>query len=359
MPKLCAHHLGATTILIVLLACINTQAAQVVSLYSADIVVDSQSNTTYQKALPEALTNALIKASGNPSINSIDQIQNKLKQPEAFVQSYQYDHTYLNGKDKLVLHISFVPSAIKQLLRQSGQGFWPEKRPSTLLWLIIHSDKQISKIISTSDILNNSIMQTSSQRGIPIILPIMDIQDQQPPQPINEFDLNATLEQAKRYMTENVLVGLIDITHPNKINAKWHFKSPQNQLEWEGSYKSLNESFDMIINHLADHIASQSSHLDDQGLASVINLEIGNIRSYTDYAQLFNYLANTNIVTDIEPVSIHNAFVLFKLSCTGSIDSLTSILQKSAHFELNLNTPLFSNTSLSYIWQPSLSKHVT
>ncbi len=87
MPKLCAHHLGATTILIVLLACINTQAAQVVSLYSADIVVDSQSNTTYQKALPEALTNALIKASGNPSINSIDQIQNKLKQPEAFVQS--------------------------------------------------------------------------------------------------------------------------------------------------------------------------------------------------------------------------------------------------------------------------------
>jgi hypothetical protein len=114
------------TVLLISLFTILAQSAYAEidqSQYQGTVAVTSQSPNDLQQAMPQALTQVLVKLSGNPDIAQSGKIKNQLKQATNMVQSYSYlttpDPTNPH-QTNLMLQVQFYQQAVDQLLQQAG-----------------------------------------------------------------------------------------------------------------------------------------------------------------------------------------------------------------------------------------------
>lgn len=116
---------------IIILCCIANSgfafAASVENLYEGIVSVSSQNATVREQALQQALSQVLIKVSGNPQIISNDDIKNALQNPESYLLTYSYfNNTTSNNEPGLFLQVEFDPKSIMTILQNAhidlGQG---------------------------------------------------------------------------------------------------------------------------------------------------------------------------------------------------------------------------------------------
>ena len=201
-------------------------ATNVSGLNVAIVPVANTSASARQAVLSKALGQVLVKLSGNPTVMTVPAIQNALDNMDVLIQSYSYlDQKQSDGQGPLRLQVTFDQSALKQLLQRAGQAEWPSNRPLTLLWIQILNGNDTSVLSNTNDVaLSQEVQQAAKLRGIPILLPAMDLQDQSL---VNEktetFNQTLLKQVSDRYGTAAILAGNIQ----------------QNDGQWEGSWLLL------------------------------------------------------------------------------------------------------------------------
>lgn len=113
--------LMTSVFLFIMLWIASAQAADVNSLYQAQIPVPSESQADWQQAIPQALIQVLIQVSGNEQIAQAPQVVQQLAHTAPLVQSFSYiDSTGTNGQSVKLLQVQFDQQAVNQLLHQAG-----------------------------------------------------------------------------------------------------------------------------------------------------------------------------------------------------------------------------------------------
>jgi len=344
-------------------------ALEVNDLYQASVIVESQAREQREQAIKEALQAVFLKVGGKKSVLTHDVLKKAKRRASRYVSQYRYQQ-----KDQLLsLVVSFNEAKVNQLFEQASLALWGSLRPQVLLWII--DEQGASRRILASDadsIIPASVNDFSVKRGLPIIMPLMDLTDNELvvvsdfweyfPEQVQQASLRyfadtivvMRVSDSSLLSEESIAVALNETTGDEK-NIKVeafddvscgllcdHENEQQEEpetpkvLDWrvytQGAlytqkYQGINK-VELINQGLSDitELIYQSYAL----LASTENdfvIEVKNVTSLTSDTQLFNFLTDLSAVKSVTLTQAKGSVRHFKLDLIGSRASFLASLK--------------------------------
>jgi len=328
------------------------------ALYQAEVPVSSQNASDRSRAVKKGLEQVLIKVSGNSSVATVGTVQNNIHQFESLLQQYSYYKTDAtqNQPAQLMLRVRFDTAGVNRMLKHAGQAVWGTNRPLVLVWIAKQDHDSRELVGSGSDeVVSKAIQAESARRGLPIMLPLMDIHDKQTitfadvwnPRPIN------VREASKRYNADAILVGRSVKKYGEEWQGHWELlMGSEDQLTWDYSETTESKVLSNAISDVTDALASRFAILDSIHKQSEVLLHVSNIDDFQVYEKVMSYLRGLSPVTAIQVLSIEPSEVQFKLQVVGGEQSiiqaiaLNQLLQPSRQSDFTL----LGRSSLDYIY---------
>lgn len=280
---------------------ISSKAVVVADLYDVQIIVEDQSPKVLNQAMREALQQVFVKVSGSAESLSNQSIMRASNSAMSFVKSYRYTHL----DDQLVLQVQFAQKQIDNQLKQANQPIWGRNRPLLLIWQAIEIDRQRVMLNQQHPLLPVEFEQAMKKRGLPILWPSLDLEDQinLPANHLWGLFRDEIELASNRYLTDAFLAGKLSLN----LDDLWQY---QGYLQLQGSQLPiqlehaeqavlLQQLADQAAEFLAQHYAIiETDSSDDQQIAIV------GIENFKQYQQLLDYL-NANIaIKKVRVVSI-------------------------------------------------------
>jgi len=334
-----------------LIFCLSAQADVVAHLNTAQLPVADHSSQALNQAFSTAFDDVLIKMTGNPSIGTLPAIQSAKSNIKRYVQSFNYvtqtpKASIAEGQSiqtaQLFLQITFDKTALKHLIQQAGQTIWDPNRPQTLVWIKIQKDGQ-SQILSNSNDnhLTQIINQLSDQRGLPFLLPEMDLQDVNTSGQILPSDKNPQFNQtalqtlAARYQAKAVLAGYLTFDEmANQWNSKWLLVMADEPYQWNITDGQPDHVIEQALNNVVNTIANNFAVSNETQIQHPVMLQITQVPDLDTYVALTRFLKNLDSVQQVTMESMTQNTVIFKLEITDTDAALQQAIDqnKMLHF---------------------------
>jgi len=323
---------------------LNISAIEVANLYSAKVAVASQSNDDRNLALKNALRAILVKVGGKEIEHPL--ISQAINNYNKYVTQYQY----IRSGHKVLLNVSFDEDKINQLFKESDLAIWGRLRPQVMVWLVEEDGFDRTIISSSSNSLLPTVINDFSQlRGLPIVMPIMDLTD------VTALSLTdvwgrfsqPVAQASARYMAEAVVVVRVSnsslvATEANKEDCPL-CKSDRLAVDWSlmtdvqsehaqiFSEQYLGDNVDeLLIAAFADitDIIYQQYALSTTN-SNEFEIDVANIASLIDLIAVTDFLEELSAVQSVQLVSVKGTNRRFKLSLIGSQQALIASLKLS------------------------------
>lgn len=339
------------------------------TLYQGTVPVASQSQSDWQLAVPQALSQVLIKLSNNPQIIQMRQIQSQIKQASNNVESYSYITNPTptnNNQNNLMLQVQFYPQAIDQLLQQAGINHIQTSRPLLLIWLVVQNQQGLQFVSNDSSNPLVAVLQdNANRRGMPILFPMLDLQDLQNVTTNDVWQLNPknVLTEAKRYSTQNVLEGKLFSTN-GQWQAQWILlRGTAQPLTGSATGNTQNQAIAQMIDQAANNLTTTitASHTNSQ---QQVILHISNVNGLDDYADILKYLHTLSPVAQADVTDVNPDSVTVTVNINGGITALTNAISTSSELQpitasdQNTNSETDPNT-LYFRWTASKTSNST
>jgi hypothetical protein len=323
---------------------LNLSAIEVGNLYSAKVAVASQSNDDRNQALQNALRAVLVKIGGKVIEHLL--ITQAIKNYNNYVTQYQY----IRSNDKTLLNVSFDEDKINQLFKESDLAIWGRLRPQVMVWLIEENGFKREIISSTSNsLLPNVINNFSQLRGLPLVMPIMDLTDFTAltlPDVWGRFS-QPVAQASARYMAEAVVVIRVSnsslvavqndtvdcpICQENSLAVDWSLMTDaQSEHAQIFSEQYLGDNIDaLLITALSDitDIIYQQYALSTTN-SNEFQVDVANIASLAELIAVSEFLKELSAVQSVQLISVQGTNRRFKVSLIGSQQALFASLKLS------------------------------
>lgn len=345
-------------------------AAEVSGLYQATVTVASRDDTKErQQAFTATMRQVLVKLSGRTDTLTNPVITAALRSPQSYVESWAYrtspveaaGTTPTTALERLVLEAAFFSAQIQDLLESAGIPVWPSNRPDTLLWVVMQDSPGSRSLLGTGNTGSELLAQLTSsaaELGLPLITPILDLQDQLALRPdvLWSLDIAAITQASARYQAESILVLRLNPAPGGQVVAKAMYLFRGQAVELEAVEAPLQtflaDSVGMAARELAANYAIVMSDAADT--TARVNLVVKGIDSIAAYAGLLGYLEALPVVQGVEVVRVRADALELKLSTGGQLRQLIESIALDRKL-LPLAEPVRENqvVSLQYQWQSS------
>ncbi|MFB0980385.1 MAG: DUF2066 domain-containing protein [Alteromonadaceae bacterium] len=198
-------------------ASMHVSAVEVKNLYNAKVIVHSQTDSERKRALQQAMGAVVLKVGGQQELLKNSTIRKGLKNYSRYIANYRYQR----DADKTVLLVTFDERKINQLFEQANVPIWGSLRPQILLWLVEENGLRRTIISNATHLsfsdntpsqrrynLPESVEQFSTSRGLPILMPLIDLTDMNT---ISTFDVwgrfaEQVQKASQRYNPESIII---------------------------------------------------------------------------------------------------------------------------------------------------------
>ena len=317
------------TVLFFLFTATTALAAQVSSLYQVQVSVASQNDADRSRVAPDALKQAIIKIAGDrEAVNNAD-ITALLADAERYVARYSYQQINqtddLTTPEQLAVNFIFDAQTLNNALQRIGLPIWGENRPEILLWLASDMDGQQRLIGDTDDeMLTDLIARHAARRGLPVLLPVMDLEDQTQ---ISFSDIwtgnNSTIQTASERYGTRIVVSAQIRGNESQTGISWQAMSGGDNLRWK-SEGTLSTAVAQGIDQLADMLGQRFAQ--QMGESQRLAVEIADVKDYNDYNRLVAYLNNLQAVESVSVVSMNNNLLKVDLTIRGEVSKFRELL---------------------------------
>ena len=315
----------------------NLQAVEVDDLYEAELPVTSQGRAERSGIIRSALTEVLIKVSGNGQIALSPGIPEILSRSSQFLQQYRYRSATLPADpvtglapSQQYLWVRFDQISLDKTLRSIAVPIWGRSRPVTLAWLVVEQGNQRQLLGSGDDSsVTKAVIEQSKRRGIPLDLPLYDLEDQQR---VRVTDISggfqeSILKASERYAADAVLVGHLRDIGNGRWEGRWtlHLGGRESNWSQQGNFDAvLGFGIDGATSSLASNFVRAPSN--NPGELKVLVTDVFNLE---DYARSDQFLAGLDGVMRIQPGQIDKDKILFNLKVRGDQQSLLQSIRLS------------------------------
>lgn len=312
-------------------------AATVKDLYSAQVPVYGLSSHARGEAMREALAEVLVKVSGSAAVLNHEQVRKVLKKASAYAQQFQLV-SYRPGRffqlrdsrPRKILAVSFDAAAVDRILQSASLPQWGHSRPSAIVWLMVdYKGKRQLVDNQGRDLARDIIQFAGARRGMPLILPLMDLKDQAK---VKTGDIaggffDRVRDASRRYETEAIIIGKVTGLANGRWDTRWTLIHDGRPQSWDGSEKDMESAIIAGIGQATDRISSVYAQVVDVSRAGTILVRIDEVKSMRDYARVGRYLQSLAPVRNVLPVLMEKDHVLFQVQYQGSDEGLKKTIQ--------------------------------
>jgi len=304
----------------------STFAVEVKDLYLVKWPVQEQSKTAEWKAALAGFKEVLVRKSGSDEILNNPQVQQAYRKVTGYLQRFEYSRqTEKNAEFPYFISLYFEPRLIDDIIQKSRFPLWGANRPVTIIWLAVE-DESKRTIIDGSEVSNDvfiELEQNATRRGLPIITPLMDLDDELI---VSISDIwgrfPSTIKQAsQRYAADSILFGRItkDGQH---WNGKFGYINQNKETSFEIDSSSKQQVVADMTDKLAEILCSKYCVIEEIGQKNEIFLDVSDINNFQEFKAVEDYLAELSSVAKSEIVKINQYHVLYRLTLLGQVDSL-------------------------------------
>lgn len=359
--------LGAITLLCLSIALpvsaqVNASSAH---YFSATVPVKSQSASDRRVALNKALAEVLVKVSGHLDMPVTQPGAKALANAGRYVQQFRYMRAeeVTGQEEQLLLKADFDRSLVQGLIKSSDKGLWPTNRPEVLLWAIEHTPDQGRAVITDPQHpLIVALMDRAAQRGLPVLLPLWDLDDQIALSDDQLWRLNsqAIAAASARYDVNTVLTARYSQTSELEWLASWQFQHGDEVMQYDLSTTVDAElavaGIDPAVNYLAERYAVYAAN-DESEFLQVMELQ--GVYDYLNYQEALAYVQRQPLISNAKLMAVKGDTLVFHIMLTGDWNQLNNALALDRKMQsLNDNLSILELAALGapdvpalYRWQ--------
>lgn len=351
------------TLACLLLLALPAWAARTVDVYAdSAILAQNASSQAQNEAVREALARVLVRATGEADIASQGRTGPLLRNASDYLSTFRFqasDTLLTNVLGESVptkrMVMQFDQQAIEQWLVNQRLPVWGTRRPEVLLWLADRLQGR-DRILTDGDNhdLAVALNDRLEERGLPVLLPIMDLTDTLNVSFTDVYGLfTGDIEAAsERYPSDAIAVGrLAQQGDGYQANVVFLMRDSRERLQVVGDTEA--ELMQTLADELSDWVADQYAVLRDPNMAGQLGLRVNNVRELSTLAAVERYLESLNVVTRVTLRQVEADSVQFELEISGDRNQLRDVLALDRRIlpveELTLETQL--DNELVYRWQ--------
>ena len=296
------------------------------NLFEAGVPVSGQQQAERTAAMRQALSAVLVRVTGQRELLATDRARPLLDDASRYVQQYRYFTLPDSTPPRLMLRVRFDGDAIRQALREQGIAYWGDtERPDTLVWLAVE-ERGRRYIVSAQDetVVHGQVQQAARQRGVPLLFPLMDLQDQAQVRfsDIQGGFFDRVLEASERYNPQAILIGRLNLSPSGSWVARWNLRIAGNTTSWSDTDSQLAGVARAGIDNVADNLASRLAVTDSGMIGNRVDITVDDINSLADYARVTEYLGSLTAVRQLQVVQVAGSSVDYALQLNGTQQGL-------------------------------------
>ena len=303
-------------------------ALEVRDLYLIEVPVASQSDSERTKAVRKGLEQVIVRVTGASTATTDTYITQQLTRAQDYLQQFNYvsvEELGESGELEVIrkLKLQFDESLVNDLLRAARLSIWGSNRPSLLLWVVREQDGQREFIgADERDLFTHAISTASGMRGVPIVYPLLDLEDQVNLSPLEAWGLfQDRIEQASvRYAPAAILAGRAFQDAAGNWQGSWLFIFNDRTFRFQMSGASLDGDIRAAIDEAADQLAEYYAVNTLFADRARLQMSVIGIDSVTDYDRVSKYLDRLAAVSGIGVAWIMEDEIVFTIDTDVSRD---------------------------------------
>ncbi len=362
-------------------------SAQVKGLYQAKVEVADQSESQRHEALIQALKFVLVKVSGSRRVLANTALMDAISKPEQWVQQFSYHRRketldvqstsnvtpdlaeHPLSQEKLLqiaankevtnlyhLKVLFSRTGVNKLLQQYQEPVWGANRPAVLIWAAV-SELGVRKLQAAGqEPWNSLLLDAAAERGLPLFLPTMDLQDEAN---MNSSDvwglfMEPVITASSRYGAD-VVVAMKAYSYTGVgWKGSWSLSGSGVQLSGELVADSPDGVARQLVDSVADALADRFALKEVNVNNADLRIHVMGIDNLDNYIDLESYLTSLDIVEHVTPVIVQAGEVYLNLLLRGNVDQLQQYLDLD-HFLIQEQAAMGDTQDsfqFNYRWEP-------
>lgn len=312
-------------LMLAMLVAVTAAYAAPIKYYEAQVAVKSQSTEDRNRAASIGLKHVLVRVSGSTNVTGSPAMLRTLGGASRFIEQFDYSTAAANEDgNRYLLNMTFPSSIVERLLLEADLPFWPTNRPNVLVWLVVDEPAQGKRLLNDPNHgVVASLQAAALARGVPLLLPLLDFDDQLAIEPQQVWDRKqAAVQNASvRYGVDTILVGRLAQSSRGTWLTTWAFFHQGEQKVYDARSDTINEATAAGIAPLANHLASlysvrpnNSSEVQPRFYAVVKDVD-----AFGDFDAMSNYLESLALVSKFELLRVQGAEVSIMLELSGSL----------------------------------------
>ncbi len=330
------------------------------NLFVVDVKIEDQTTGVEQAATRTSLLEVISRLTGLESVPRTAEIKKALDQAESFVSEYMYTEvpnfdskTSAASKPLSVLRIVFQPDQIDSLLRLAKLPRWPSPRDTCIVWALLENDGRRKSIVPGETFgLAELLAANSLARGLPLIFPVMDLEDQLAVKHgliWGRFG-KELLQASERYNANCLLIGRL-VAHETgtapSFSGDWTIKS-RNSVSYHREAFSTEDGVKIAketIGSAVDLITESSVIY--AGESYVYRLRVRLIEDFKDYLAVNQYLSKSPYVEDFSVDGYEGGFLKISIKSMAGRERLMELFEKEGKLA-NDDTTWKTSSELEY-----------
>ena len=301
---------------------VPASAEKVNNLYTGSWPVADQSTSARNQATAESLLQALVRVSGSRNVSRSPVVQSALANANDYLRRYSYQRLsaaeQMIYEKPLLLHATFDRQSLISLLKSASLPIWGEERPSGLFWIAFGNESKRQIANEETDFIKAGLMIAAKSRGLPVTLPMMDIDDQMA---LETSDVWGRFESpindaSKRYARDYWVAGQLLETN-SQWQGQWRFNMNGRTESFSTSGRTSFETIQAAVNRVADSLSAKLAVVLSEDAQEVL-ISVENITDFMAFARVQKTLDSLSMVRSASAIQVSKDTVLFK------VESLTS-----------------------------------
>lgn len=291
-------------------------AVRVDTIYEAKVPVAAQTTQERDKALPDALAQVMIKVNGNSHVMENPKLKADLKNANSLMQAFGYSSSGNSAKPYL-LDVQFDPEGVNKLFRDTATPIWGVNRPLILAWVAYEVANKPAEIIDSSSEgdMQKAIKNHAEERGLPMILPMMDVADldQIFVNDIVNMNVEKLQSASERYASDAILIlRLFKLKEGFSLQAK--LVMGKDNWTWNLNGKSQTAILNTLIDNITETLAARYATVVSNTVQDKVMLKVTGVAQQEDFEQMMRYMQHLPSVALVQIVKVEGSDVTLALN---------------------------------------------
>ena len=321
----------------------NAFAVNVSDLYRISVAVDDQSEESRSQGVQWAFQQLLIKVSGYQEVLENPVLVAASNNANRYMQGFSYHQDTVD--DQVYLQAWFSKALLIPLMRRAQAPVWGENRPLLLNWLAVEAStiSTDSEVDTSSQIEAGRLLiseqvpewqarlgRAFSERGLPILWPMNDLEDQTalPLEQLWWLVSESIVEASVRYQTDAVLAGKLN----QSAEGIWQYEGLLVQgeqrldilTEGDSPLTALTNVSTQVGRFFADQFAIKSDPMNGRAGIRVL---VKKVKDFSDYSKVLAYLQSISGVRLVEVAQVDGDNLELYLYLEGKWDKVQRIIR--------------------------------